>query len=152
MLQQGARGVHELYLSLMHFYCEQMETMPLTRVRLHGNGRRTRMGEMKRLTCMIDDRGIGIAMLLLKGSGRTVCGGGPSRMGGRRVPHPPMAQGRRKVYAGRCLLLSNTHQRFCLVERERRGTNPLAVPGPEVDLRGEGGHSLKPETGDPKEL
>jgi len=82
------------------------------------------MGKAQRLVRMIDDRGIGIVMLQLKGPRQTVCGGVPSPMGGRQVPH--MGQGRRKAYAARCLLSSSTHQRF----------RSPAVPGPEVELGG----------------
>ena len=83
---------------------------------------------------MIDDRGIAIAILQLEGPGQTVCGGVPSPMGGRQVPY--MVQGRRKAYGAGCLLLSSTHLRVCSEGRERRGTNPLAIPGPEAELRG----------------
>lgn len=106
------------------------------------------MGETMGLTCMTDGRGIGIVMLPLKGYDRAVCEGGPSRIDGPRVPHPPMVQGQRKVYAARSRLLSNTRQHFYLEGKERRGTSPLAVPDQniETEIRGDG-HS-NPETGD----
>ena len=130
-LQQGARRVHECYLSLVHFCCKKMETTPLTRVRHHGKeadgGDEEIDGHDRRPRNRDSDTTIKGPRSNSLRRGSIIDGRSASPAHGTR---------RRKAYGALYLLLSSMHPHFCSEGRERRGTNPLAIPGPEAELRG----------------